>query len=131
MPTKVALGLYSIRDILPTNFDEIVRKIPEMGYAGVETDGFGSASEDTDTFTAGFVGTTVKQAAKLFNDLGLTVTSAHIFPPPMGKKFGKVKEALELLDCKVIVSGFDSQQFKTRKCTQAACDEINACNNLC
>ena len=131
MPTKVALGLYSIRDILPANFDEIVRKIPEMGYAGVETDGFGSAREDADTLTAGFVGTTPQQAAKLFKDLGLTVTSVHIFPPPMGKKFDKVKETLELMDCNVIVSGFDSQQFKTLKGTQAACDEINACNKLC
>jgi sugar phosphate isomerase/epimerase len=131
MPPKIALGLYSIREILPGNFNEIVRMIPKMGYAGVETDGFGTASEDADTFSTGFVGTTPKEAASLFKGLGLTVTSVHIFPPPMGKKFDKVKETLELLDCKVIVSGFDSDQFKTLQATQVACDEINACYKLC
>jgi sugar phosphate isomerase/epimerase len=125
------LGLYSIREILPNNFDEIVRKIPKMGYSGVETDGFGTAREAANTFSTGFVGTTPKEAAKLFKELGLMVTSVHIFPPPLGKKFDLVKEVLSVLECKYIVSGFESEQFKTLKATQAACDEINACHKLC
>jgi len=131
MPTKIALGLYSIRDILPTNFDGIIRMVPGMGYCGVETDGFGTASEGADTFSSGFAGSTPGAAAQLFKDLNLAVTSVHIFPPPMGKKFDKVKAVLSLLGSQYVVSGFDHEQFATLKSTQAACDTINACQALC
>ena len=117
MTAKIGLQLYSVRDRLPADFEGTVRKIAHMGYAGVET--------------AGFPGTTPLKAAALFKDLGLIVSSTHNFPPPKGEKFEEIKKILSILNCKDLVSGFGREQFKTLKTTQAACDEINACNKLC
>jgi sugar phosphate isomerase/epimerase len=117
MSEKIALQLYSVRDRLPGDFEGTVRKIAQMGYAGVET--------------AGFPGTTPMKAANLFKELGLKVTSTHNFPPPKGEKFEEIKKIQSLLDCHDLVSGFGRDQFKTLATTQVACDEINACNKLC
>jgi len=70
MAAPVALQLYSVREVIAAcGFDEVVRQVAGMGYAGVEP--------------AGFPGTTPAQAKKLFDDLGLAVTSAHL-PLPLG-----------------------------------------------
>jgi len=117
MTARIGLQLYSVRDRLPGDFDETIKKIAKMGYAGVET--------------AGFPGTTPLKAANLFKDLGLVVSSSHNFPPPKGEKFEEIKKILSILDCKHLVSGFGRDQYKTLEATQMACDEINTCNKLC
>ncbi len=117
MAAKIGLQLYSVRDRLPGDFEGTVRKIAQIGYAGVET--------------AGFPGTTPIKAANLFKDLGLKVSSSHNFPPPKGDKFAEIKQILSILDCRYLVSGFGRDQYKTLEATKVACDEINACNKLC
>lgn len=116
MSIKIGLQLYSVRDRLADDFEGTVRKIVQIGYAGVET--------------AGFPGTTPITAANLFKNLGLAVSSLHIFPPPQGEKFEEIKQTLSILDCKYLVSGFGRDQYKTLEATKVACDEINACNKL-
>jgi sugar phosphate isomerase/epimerase len=117
MTEKIGLQLYSVRDRLPGDFEGTIRKIAQIGYAGVET--------------AGFPGTTPLKAANLFKNLGLIVSSTHNFPPPKGEKFEEIKKILSILDCKNLVSGFGRDQYKTLDATKMACEEINACNKLC
>jgi sugar phosphate isomerase/epimerase len=112
MADHVAVILYSVRDLLPTNFEGVVRKLAAMGYEGVEM--------------TGFAGTTPKAAAKLFKELHLAVTSAHVFPPPTGDSLKKVVDDLAELGTKTVVSGFGPDRYKTLDATRQACDELNA-----
>ena len=56
MKPSIALQLYSVRESAKNDFDGTVRRVAEMGYAGVEP--------------AGFPGTTPEAAGKLFKELG-------------------------------------------------------------
>ena len=71
MPAPIALQLYSLRELLNAGYAAGIRKAAEIGFIGVET--------------AGFPGTTPQAAAQLFQELGLTVCSAHS-PLPLGDK---------------------------------------------
>jgi len=116
MADHVAVILYSVRDLLPANFEGVVRRLAAMGYEGVEMTGFG--------------GTTPKTAAKLFKELHLTVTSAHIFPPPVGDKLKEAVDNLAELGSNTLVSGFGPDRYKTLDATRQACDELNAAAKL-
>jgi sugar phosphate isomerase/epimerase len=82
MTKKIALQLYSVRDQAAQNYEATVRKVAEMGYPAVET--------------AGFPGSSAQAAAKLFDELGLTVCSAHV-PLPLGEKQQEVLDTLDAL----------------------------------
>ena len=71
MISPIALQLYSLREYAQKDFEKTIRKVAEMGYAGVEP--------------AGFPGTTPVAAGKLFAELGLAVPSAHL-PLPVGEQ---------------------------------------------
>ncbi len=61
----VALQLYTVRDLTPTDFVGTVTKVAQMGYAGVEMAGVTG-------------GLSAKELKKLFDDLGLRVAGSHI-----------------------------------------------------
>jgi sugar phosphate isomerase/epimerase len=117
MKPKIAIQLYSVRDLLPDGFEKTVRALAEMGYAGVETDGF--------------PGTSPESAASLFKKLNVTVTSLHYFPIPLGGAFQKLVEIAQLMGCEHIVTGFDRDQFKSIECIKRVSDVINQYNQLC
>ena len=117
MTPRIALQLYSVRDILPGNFDGVVRQVAKIGYQGVETAGFKDVSSKT--------------AGKLFKELGLTVTSTHTFPPPVGKKFKEALSILKDFDCRHIVTGYGPDKFTNLVDIKRNCEEINAVYELC
>jgi sugar phosphate isomerase/epimerase len=114
---KIAIQLYSVRGLLQKRFEETIREIAEMGYEGVETDGF--------------AGTTPDAAAELFKEFGLSVTSLHYFPIPSDSCFNEVVEIAQKMGCDHIVSGFDADHFKTLDDIFRTCDIINENNALC
>ncbi len=98
MKPKIALQLYSVRELVnPGSFEEIIRQVAKMGYQGVET----VDSKDISAKTAG----------KLFKELGLEVSSIHVFPPPMGKLFKEAQGILREFNCRQIVSGYGPNKF--------------------
>jgi sugar phosphate isomerase/epimerase len=111
MAENIALQLYSVRDLLPKDFEGVIRRVAAMGYQGVET--------------AGFPGITPAEAGKLFKSLGLQVPAIHSFPPPVGEKIKEVLDIVSALGCKTIVSGFGPDRFGTLDATRKACDEFN------
>jgi len=118
MKPKIALQLYSVRELTnPGTFEEIIRQVAKMGYQGVETAG----SKDI----------SAKTAAKLFKELGLEVTSTHVFPPPMGKLFKQAHGVLKEFNCRQIVSGYGPEKFINLSEIMRICEEVNACNELC
>lgn len=114
MSKPIGLQLYTLRDVLPNDFEGVIRRIAELGYAGVET--------------AGFSGTTTADAAKLFHSLGLQVPAAHS-PLPLGDKKNEVLETLGLLGCKYLVCAFiPPDEFKTVDQIKASCERLNEAN---
>jgi sugar phosphate isomerase/epimerase len=116
MTAKIALQLYSIRDSLPKDFAGGIKRVAEMGYDGVES--------------AGFEGTTPKEAGKIYKQHHLTVCSAHVFPPPLGDKFKETLDILADIGCKHIVSGFGPDNYASIEATKRSCDILNQTNAL-
>jgi sugar phosphate isomerase/epimerase len=96
--------------LLSKDFEGGVRRVAEMGYAGVEP--------------AGFPGSTPEKAAKLFKELGLQVCSAHS-AMPIGDKKQEVLDTMRTLGCTRIVSGMGPDDFKTVEKIKVSCDRFN------
>jgi sugar phosphate isomerase/epimerase len=116
MADNIALQLYSVRDLLPKDFEGTLRRISAMGYTGVETDING--------------GSTREIAAKLFKELNLRVAALHVFPPPKRDQLKEALDALALFDCRTIVSGFGPECYETLDSTRQACDVLNQAADL-
>ena len=111
MSAPIALQLYSLRELLNADYATGIRKVAEIGYAGVET--------------AGFPGTTPQAAAKLFGELGLTVCSAHS-PLPLGDKQAQALDMMAALGCeRLICAWWPPEQLKTTDSIQRVCDQLN------
>ncbi|MCC6891790.1 MAG: sugar phosphate isomerase/epimerase [Anaerolineae bacterium] len=111
MSAPIAVQLYSLRDELAKDFDGTIRKVADMGYAGVET--------------AGFNGSTLEAATKLFAELGLKVSSAH-GPLPLGDDQNKVLDTMAALGAKYVVLPFlPAEDFSTADRIKANCERIN------
>jgi sugar phosphate isomerase/epimerase len=109
---NIALQLYSIREnIAKLGYQEGVRTIAEMGYRAVET--------------AGFPGTNPQKAAKLFQDLGIKVVSAHT-GTPIGNDKNKILDELAVLgNPKLVCSQIGPEDVKTLDSIKALCARLN------
>lgn len=72
MTAPIGLQLYTIREAMNKDFRAAIEAVAQTGYIGVET--------------AGFPGTTPKEAKALFDSLGLIVCGAHLQMPIDDKK---------------------------------------------
>jgi len=111
MAAPVALQLYSVREAIgERGFEDVIRKVAEMGYAGVEP--------------AGFPGTTPEGARKLFDNLGLAIASAHL-ALPVGDQKGEVVDVAGALGIKRVVSSTSRDAFADAAALAALCDTWN------
>ena len=114
MSAPIALQLYSLRELLNVDYAAGIRKVAEIGYAGVET--------------AGFPNTTPQAATRLFVELGLTVCSAHS-PLPLGDKQAEVLDTMAALGCARLVCPWKPQElFASLDGIRQVCDELNEAN---
>lgn len=97
MPTPLALQLYSVREALNRDFRGTLEKIAAIGYTGVETAGFPE-------------GITPQKAKQIFDELGLTVTSAHS-PLPLDGDQEKVLDTMAALQSPHLVSPWMKPEF--------------------
>jgi sugar phosphate isomerase/epimerase len=109
MSLPIAIQLYSVREQLQRDFDGVVRRIADMGYAGVEPFG---------------VPDNLAEAAALYKTLGLAVPSAHV-PMPVGEDAAKVLRIAEAYGLERIISGRGPDSFETLDGVKRACDEFN------
>jgi sugar phosphate isomerase/epimerase len=110
MAAPIALQLYTLRETMADDFEGVVRKVAEIGYAGVEP--------------AGFPGTTAEAGAKLFRELGLEVTSAHL-PLPVGDTKQEALETAQALGVKRMVSGKGRDDYSGLDKIKATVDLFN------
>ena len=116
MPAPIALQLFTLREAAAEDYEGTVRKVADIGYAGVEP--------------AGFPGTTPEAAARLFADLGLEVCSAHL-PMPVGEKQQESLETAEALGIDRLVAGQGRDQFGSKDEIKASCDRFNEAADVC
>jgi sugar phosphate isomerase/epimerase len=111
MTTPIALQLYTLRDLLAQDYEGTVRKVADMGYVGVET--------------ANLFGDSPASAAKLFNELGLAVSSAHAVLP-LGDKKQEVIDTMSVLNCKRLILPWQQpEQFQSLDGIKKVCDSLN------
>jgi sugar phosphate isomerase/epimerase len=111
MAPPIALQLYTVRDLLAEDYEGTMRKIADMGYVGVET--------------ANMFGDSPASAAKLFGELGLTVSGAHS-PMPLGDQKQEVLDTMGALDCeRLIVAWQPPEKYKSLDGIKSICDSLN------
>ena len=112
MPLPVALQLYTLRDAAANGYEAVVRRVADMGYAGVEP--------------AGFPGTTAAAAAKLYQSLGLQVAGIH-FGLPTAEKKGELLDLLGTLGTKRFGCAYlPPENFATVDAVKKVCDQLNS-----
>ena len=117
MTAPIAIQLYSVRDTLNDDFNGVVKQVAEMGYVGVET--------------AGFPGTTPVDAAKLFQELGLKVSSAHS-PMPLGEQKEEVLATMAALGCEHLISPWtDPKNYANVEAIKKAAEVFNEAYVVC
>jgi sugar phosphate isomerase/epimerase len=111
MTTPIALQLYTLRDQLAQDYEGTIRKVADMGYVGVET--------------ANMFGDSPASAARLFGELGLTVSGAHS-PLPLGDQKQEVIDTMGTLHCKrLIVAWQPPEKYKSLDGIKSICDTLN------
>jgi sugar phosphate isomerase/epimerase len=111
MTCPIALQLYTLRDLLAQDYEGTLRKVADMGYLGVET--------------ANMFGGTPASAAKLFGELGLTVTSAHSMLP-LGEQKQEIIDTMGALNCKrLILPSQPTELFQSMDGIRNVCDSLN------
>ncbi len=112
--TPIALQLYTLREAIAQDFESVVRHVAEIGYVGVET--------------AGAYGDSPESAAKLFRELGLTVTSAHA-PLPLLDNLSQAIAVAPILGAKRLVCAwYPPEKMQSVDDIRKMCDELNQAN---
>jgi len=112
MSKPLAVQLYSLREEMEHNYENVLKEISAIGYAGVETAGF------PETITP-------ERVRGIVDGLGLKVAGAHL-PLPIGKAKNKVIETAIALDSRWIINGaVDRKLFQNLRGVFHACDLFN------
>lgn len=112
----IGLQLYSVREQLSEDFEGTIRKIADMGYAGVEP--YGGLPCDLDV------------AADLFKELDLDVPNSHVGFPDENTQESvlKIAEAFQL--SRVAVAYLPAEMFETIDSIKGVCDKLNNANEF-
>ncbi|MFN2189984.1 MAG: sugar phosphate isomerase/epimerase family protein [Candidatus Promineifilaceae bacterium] len=111
----LAVQLYSLRNECEQAFENVIRELADIGYAGVETAGIPDSIS-------------VEKAAKLIEECGMAIAGAHL-PLPIGSAKKEVIETALVLDTKWIVNGaVDRNLFQNLRGVLHVCDLFNEAN---
>lgn len=116
MPPPIGIQLYTLRAQIAEDFEPVVRRVAEIGYAGVE---FG-----------GTYGESPAAARKLCDELGLQIASMHT-PTPMMENLTLAIDTAGVLGVKrAVCAWLPPERFATIDTIRAACDELNTANQI-
>ena len=118
MTIPVAVQLYSVRDRLENDFENTIRKIADMGYAGVEP--------------YGVPNTTTAKSAAFFHSLNLKVPATHS-RLPLGDDKAAVLDVLGALGAEYLIcpSLNETKYFQSEDGIKQAQEILNEANAVC
>jgi sugar phosphate isomerase/epimerase len=119
MSPQIGVQLYSVRDALAQDFYGTMKRIAEIGFAGVETAFF------SDNITP-------REAKRAFEALGLTVIAAHC-PLPVGETQAFTLSLLDGLDCqRAVWHGWpEDERYRTEEGLHTLAAQYNEANGIC
>lgn len=112
----LGIQLYTVRAALAEDFQGVIRRIADIGYAGVEF--------------AGMYGDSPASAAKLVRDLGMDIACMHAQTPMMDNLTSAIDTAGILGVKRVICAWIPPEKFATVDAIHASCDELNTANEI-
>lgn len=112
---RIGLQLFSLRDELAADMEGTIRRVADIGYAGVEP--FGLTPE------------TATRTRRLCDELGLAVPSVHARMPE-GEAVGAVMDTVAALAPERVVCTLGKAEFGSREAVEKVCDRFNAANEL-
>ena len=118
MTQPIALQLYTVRDQLARDFEGTIRRVAEIGYAGVETASFPA-------------GVSAAAARALFDEVGLAVCAAHA-PLPLGEAEAEALDRLAALGSERLVCAWlPPNEYATLGAAYRTCDRLNQAAAVC
>jgi sugar phosphate isomerase/epimerase len=110
----VGLQLYTVRDLMKTDFDVTIAKVAQIGYKEVEF--------------AGYFGRTAQQVRAACDKNGLSPVSTHVQYDELDDKFPAVIETSKAIGLKYIVCPFIAEELrKSPDIWKQAADKFNRC----
>jgi len=111
---KVAVQLYSMRDLMKDDFEGTIAKVAQIGYKEVEF--------------AGYFGRTPQQVRAVLDKNGLTAPSTHVQYDELDDKFPKVIEDSKTIGLKYIVCPWIPEELrKSPDIWKQASEKFNKC----
>jgi len=104
----VSIQLYTLREYAKDDFLGVLRKVAEMGYAGVEP--------------AGLFGNKPADIKKIVEDLGMTVSSNHQ-PWPNRENLSEVIDVAAELGTQTVICGWGPDRFADRDTIEKTAEE--------
>ncbi len=110
---SIGLQLYTVRRLIENDFDATIRRIAEMGFAGIETYDLPKSVE-------------LNRAAKVFRDNGLKIFSMHV-ELPVGDRRDYALKLADAYDCdRVVYHGWpQGEKFKDMDATKRTAEAYN------
>jgi sugar phosphate isomerase/epimerase len=111
---KVAVQLYSVRDLMKEDFEGTIAKVAQIGYKEVEF--------------AGYFGRTPQQVRAVLDKNGLTAPSTHVQYDELDEKFPKVIEDSKTIGLEYIVCPWIPEELrKSPDIWKQASEKFNKC----
>ena len=111
---KVAVQLYSVRDLMKEDFEGNIAKVAQIGYKEVEF--------------AGYFGRTPQQVRSVIDKNGLTAPSTHVQYDELDEKFPKVIEDSKTIGLEYIVCPWIPEELrKSPDIWKQASEKFNKC----
>lgn len=111
---KIAVQLYTVRDLMKDDFEGTIAKVAQIGYKEVEF--------------AGYFGRTPQQVRAVIDKNGLTAPSTHVQYDELDEKFPKVIEDSKTIGLEYIVCPWIPEELrKSPDIWKQASDKFNKC----
>ncbi len=107
----IALQMWTVRDLTKEDLAGTLKRIAEIGYAGVET--------------AGLCGHAPAEFRKMCDDVGLAISSVH-GPVPEAHNFRELIDTAQTLGCKLAVCGKGVDSFNSADDARAIGELVEA-----
>ncbi len=118
MTLQVALELYTVRDETSRDFAGTIRRVAQLGYAGVEFAGYGNL--------------TAAEMAALLAETGLHAVSTHLrLDALQGLQLDEAMRYCKDIDCSIIVLPSLPHEWRTLAGMQALAPQLNTIGQRC